>query len=90
MSGPFLVICLVIAPGATAYLLSDRFGPVLVLSGLIGTVTSLFGVYISYFANVNAGALIVLTQVALFLAAFMLAPKHGLFARRAKRQEALQ
>lgn len=88
--GAFLVICLVIAPGATAYLLSDRFGPVLVLSGVIGTLTSLFGVYISYFANVNAGALIVLTQVALFLAAFVLAPKHGLFARRAKRQEALQ
>lgn len=80
--GAFLVICLVVTPGATAYLLSDRFANLLVIAVVIGTVTSVFGVYVSYFLNAQTGGLIVLFQAILFILAFIFAPKHGFIAAR--------
>lgn len=75
--GAILVISMVITPGATAYLLSDRFGVVLIIAVLIGLVCSVLGAYLSYFLDVSTGALIVCLQVALFLLAFFFAPKYG-------------
>ena len=82
--GAFLVIALVVTPGATAYLLADRFGRVLLLAGLIGGATGALGAYASYFLDAATGGVIVILQTALFLAAFLFAPRHGrLAARRA-------
>ncbi|MEG9884771.1 MAG: metal ABC transporter permease [Hyphomicrobiales bacterium] len=84
--GAFLVICLVVTPGATAYLLADRFERLLVIAVAIGALTSFLGAYLSYFADGSTGGFIVVLQTLIFLAAFFLAPKHGTLA--AKRQAA--
>ncbi|MGM8930498.1 metal ABC transporter permease [Salinicola halophyticus] len=80
--GAFLVICMVITPGATAYLLSDRFPRLLIIAVTIGTLTSFFGAYISYFLDGATGGVIVVMQTAIFLIAFVFAPKHGMLAAR--------
>ena len=80
--GAFLVIAMVVTPGATAYLLSDRFGPLVILAILIGALTSLVGAYLSFFLNGATGGVIVCLQTLIFLLAFVFAPKHGILAAR--------
>lgn len=87
--GAFLVIAMVVTPGATAYLLTDRFPRLLVISVAIGVSTSFLGAYTSYFLDGATGGIIVCLQTALFLAAFFLAPKHGLLAAKRRAAEAL-
>lgn len=84
--GAFLVIAMVVTPGATAYLLTDRFPRLLTLAASIGAATGFVGAYLSYFLDGATGGVIVLLQTACFALAFLLAPKHGLLAarRRAK------
>ena len=84
--GACLVIAMVVTPGATAYLLTDRFSRLIVIAVAFGTVTSLVGAYLSYFVNGATGGVIVTLQTLLFLAAFYLAPKHGVLAARRKRR----
>ena len=88
--GAFLVIALVVTPGATAYLLCDRFPRLIVTSVAIGSVTSFFGAYISYFLDGATGGIIVTLQTTIFLVAFVFAPKHGLLAAKRKVKLALQ
>ena len=88
--GAFLVIAMVVTPGATAYLLCDRFPRLIALSVAIGTVTSFVGAYVSYFLDGATGGIIVCLQTLIFLAAFVWAPKHGLLAARAKARAALR
>jgi manganese/iron transport system permease protein len=84
--GAILVIAMVITPGATAYLLADRFGWLIVIAVAMGVVTSAAGAYASYFLDGSTGGLIVVLQTILFLLAFVFAPKHGrLAAARAAR-----
>ncbi len=80
--GAFLVICMVVTPGATAYLLTDRFPRLLAVAVLLGTLTSFLGAYLSYYLDGATGALIVVLQTLIFLIAFIFAPKHGLIAAR--------
>ncbi|MFC0139226.1 metal ABC transporter permease [Erwinia mallotivora] len=75
--GAFLVICMVAAPGATAYLLTDRFPRMLVLAVIMGAVTSFFGAWISYFLDGATGGIIVVAQTIIFLLAFLFSPKYG-------------
>ena len=84
--GAFLVVAMVVTPGATAYLLTDRFPRLLALASGIGAATGFIGAYLSYFLDGATGGVIVLLQTALFALAFVLAPKHGLLAakRRAR------
>ncbi|MBR9864799.1 MAG: metal ABC transporter permease [Rhodobacteraceae bacterium] len=88
--GAFLVIALVVTPGATAYLLCDRFPRLIVVSVAIGSVTSFLGAYVSYFLNGATGGIIVTLQTLIFLAVFVLAPKHGLLAAKRKAKQALE
>ncbi|WP_151218215.1 iron/manganese ABC transporter permease subunit SitC [Citrobacter meridianamericanus] len=85
--GAFLVICLVVTPGATAWLLTDRFPRLLAVAVAIGSLTSFFGAWLSYWLDGATGGIIVVLQTLLFLLAFVFAPKHGLLAnrRRARR-----
>lgn len=80
--GACLVIAMVVTPGATAYLLTDRFGRLIVISVTLGASTSFLGAYISYFLDGATGGVIVTLQTMLFLAAFFFAPKHGRIAAR--------
>ncbi|MFD2189254.1 metal ABC transporter permease [Pistricoccus aurantiacus] len=88
--GAFLVIAMVVTPGATAYLLCDRFPRLIAISVLIGTLTSFFGAYASYFLDGATGGIIVMLQTIIFLLAFVFAPKHGLLAARRKAAKALE
>ncbi len=87
--GAFLVIALVVTPGATAYLLSDRFHRVILIALAIGVFSSGFGAYASFFLDGATGGIIVLFQTLLFGLAFVFAPKHGVLAARAKARLAL-
>jgi manganese/iron transport system permease protein len=80
--GALLVIAMVVTPGATAYLLTDRFPRLIGISVAIGATSSFVGAYISYFLDGATGGVIVVLQTLLFLCAFVLAPKHGLVAAR--------
>ncbi len=88
--GAFLVIAMVVTPGATAYLLTDRFPKLLVISVAIGALTSFTGAYLSYYVDGATGGIIVVLQTLIFLAAFFLAPKHGMLAARRRAAEALE
>ncbi len=83
--GACLVIAMVVTPGATAYLLTDRFGRLIAISVALGVVTSFVGAYLSYFLDGATGGVIVTLQTLLFLAAFIFAPTHGLLAARRRR-----
>ncbi|OJH51119.1 MULTISPECIES: metal ABC transporter permease [Rhizobium/Agrobacterium group] len=88
--GAFLVVAMVVTPGATAHLLTDRFERLILMSLIIGAATSFIGAYLSYFLDGATGGVIVVLQTAIFLAAFVFAPKHGLLASRAKARRALE
>jgi len=80
--GAFLVIAMVVTPGATAYLLTDRFSRLILISVALGVGTSATGAYASYFLDGATGALIVILQTILFGLAFVFAPVHGRLATR--------
>ncbi len=88
--GAFLVIAMVITPGATAYLLTDRFPRLLILSVAIGSITSFVGAYLSFFVDGATGGIIVSLQTLIFLLAFFLAPKHGYLAARRRAARVLE
>ena len=88
--GAFLVIAVVVIPGATAYLLTDRFPVLIIISVTIGVLTSFIGAYLSYFLDGATGGIIVMMQVLVFLAAFIFAPIHGLLATKRKIAQALR
>lgn len=83
--GVILVVALVIIPGATAYLLTDRFGHMLVLAPLVAAVSAVVGLYLSYYLDTSSGGMVVVAMGAIFLVAYLLAPKHGLIGRRLRR-----
>ena len=87
--GAFLVVAMVVTPGATAYLLTDRFARLIQISVAIGILSSATGAYLSYFLDGATGGVIVLLQTALFLIAFVFAPTHGLLANRRRSAERL-
>lgn len=86
--GAFMVICLVVTPGATAYLLTDRFPRLLMIAVAIGSITSFLGAWSSYFLDGATGGVIVVAQTLVFLLAFTFAPKHGVLAARRRARQA--
>ncbi len=80
--GAVLVVATLVTPGATAYLLTDRFGRMLILSGTLGASTAACGAYLSYFVDGSTGGCIVVLQTTGFLAAWVFAPRHGLLGNR--------
>lgn len=88
--GAFLVIAMVVTPGATAYLLTDRFPRLLLLSVTIGSVTSFLGAYLSFYLDGATGGIIITLQTLIFLVVFAIAPKHGYLASRRRARTALR
>jgi len=87
--GAFLVIAMVVTPGATAYLLTDRFPRLILVSVAIGATCSFAGAYLSYFLDGATGGIIVVLLTLVFLIAFIFAPKHGLLASKRRAADAL-
>ena len=79
--GAVLVIAMVITPGATAYLLTDRFHRLIMLAVILGALTSALGAYMSYFLDASPGGVIVSMQTVIFLVVFIFAPKYGVLKK---------
>lgn len=79
--GIVLVVAMLITPGATAYLLTDRLHIMLILSAIFGIVSAIIGVYFSFIYDVATGASIVLVASLLFALAFFFSPKQGILVR---------
>lgn len=80
--GAFMVICLVVTPGATAWLLTDQFPRLVCIAVTIGSVTSFLGAWASYYLDGATGGIIVVAQTLIFLLVFIFAPVHGLLTNR--------
>src|SRR5512136_522485 len=79
--GVGLVAAMLVTPGAAAYLLTRRLASMMIVSALIGAVSSVVGLYLSFYLSVASGAAVVLTATTIFLLAFLFAPARGLLPR---------
>jgi manganese/iron transport system permease protein len=84
--GNILVLALLITPAAAARLLTDRLGVMMLLAPVIGGVSALVGLYVSWSWDLPTGGTIVLVLTVAFLGAWVLAPRHGLIAKRVQRR----
>lgn len=82
--GIILVVAMLVTPGATAYLLTDRFDRMSWIAIASAMLSSVAGIYASYWLDASTAGCIVLVQTGLFLLAFLFAPRHGLLAQRAR------
>jgi ABC-type Mn2+/Zn2+ transport system permease subunit len=80
--GVGLAAAMLVTPAATAYLLTRRLASMMLLSALLGALSSVVGLYASYYLNIVSGSAIVLTATVFFLFAFLLSPRQGLLRRR--------
>lgn len=80
--GVVLVVAMLIIPGATAHLLTDRFGRMLVIAPTLSAVSSLVGIYLSYWVDASSGGLVVLVQGVVFAMVYLFSPRHGVIGRR--------
>jgi len=83
--GVILVVAMLIIPGATARLLTDRFGRMLVIAPVISAACSIAGIYLSYWLDVASGGMVVLVQGSVFAVVYLASPRHGVFAAAARR-----
>jgi len=83
--GAILVIAMVITPGATAYLLTDKFKTLIKIAVALGAITGFVGVYLSYYLDGATGGVIVTLQTLLFLLAFLFSPKYGLISQKRRK-----
>ncbi|MGI5192005.1 metal ABC transporter permease [Promicromonospora sp. CA-289599] len=79
--GVILVVAMLIIPGATAHLLTDRFGRMLVIAPVLSAACSVVGIYLSYWLDAASGGLVVLVQGAAFLLVYLFSPRHGLIGK---------
>jgi manganese transport system permease protein len=82
MVGVILVVAMLIIPGATAYLLTNRFRTMLVIAPSISVVCSVAGLYLSYYLDTASGGMVVLAQGAAFAVVYLFSPQHGVLGRR--------
>jgi len=75
--GVILVVAMLITPASTAYLLTNRFWLMIILSVFFGALSAVIGLYISFIYNMSSGAVIVLTATVLFVLTFIFSPKQG-------------
>ena len=77
--GLILVVAMLITPGATAYLLTDNFNKMILISVVSAIISSFIGIYFSFWFDLLPGGTIVLAQTFMFLCAFLFAPRYGIF-----------
>jgi len=83
-----LVTSMLVTPGATAYLLTRRLPRMMAIAAVIGALSSIIGLYASYYLNVVSGAAIVLISTGFFLVAYLFAPGRGMLWRMLRRGKA--
>ncbi|RRQ26852.1 metal ABC transporter permease [Rhodococcus sp. Eu-32] len=87
--GVILVVAMLITPGATAYLLTHRFGRMLVLAPSIGVACAVVGIYVSFYLDVSSGGTVVLAQGIAFTLAYLFSPTQGMVTRRLRRRRVI-
>lgn len=80
--GACLVVAMLVTPGATAYLLTDRFKVMEAIAITIGICSSATGAYLSYFLDGSTGGSIVTLQTMILLIALVFSPKYGILSNR--------
>ncbi|MGV9611158.1 metal ABC transporter permease [Nocardia xishanensis] len=80
--GVILVVAMLIIPGATAYLLTDRFGRMLLIAPAVSALCSVIGLYISYHLDTAPGGMVVMVQGVAFTLVYLFAPRQGVIGRR--------
>jgi manganese/iron transport system permease protein len=75
--GIVLVVAMITTPAATAQMLVQRFGKMISTAALIGVVSAVAGLYLSYAFDLASGAAIVLVETALFLLVLLLTSLRG-------------
>jgi len=83
--GVVLALGMLIAPAATIYLCSDSFAAMFWGGGIIGTLGSCAGLFVSYWLNLPSGACIVLVLGVIFFAAYLFSPKYGMLSKFLRR-----
>ncbi|MEM6251905.1 MAG: metal ABC transporter permease [Cyanobacteria bacterium P01_D01_bin.156] len=86
-AGIVLVVAMLVTPGATAYLLTDRFDKMLVISVATSVLSCVLGTYVSYHLDVSTGGSIVVLMTVLFALAMMFAPKYGILGQKLMNQQ---
>jgi manganese/iron transport system permease protein len=84
--GNILVLAMLVTPAATARLLTNRLPTMVLMSSGLGAISGIIGLYISYYRNIPSGASVVLTATAIFIAAYLFAPRTGLITSIVRRQ----
>lgn len=79
--GVVLVVAMLIIPGATAYLLTDRFERMLVIAPVVSATASVVGIYLSYWLDVSPGGLVVVVQGGVFTLVYLFSPTQGVVRR---------
>ena len=79
--GVILVVAMLIIPGATAYLLTDKFGRMLVIAPFMSALSSVAGIYLSYWIDASSGGLVVVIQGLVFTFVYLFSPRHGLIGK---------
>ncbi|HLS13593.1 MAG TPA: metal ABC transporter permease [Beutenbergiaceae bacterium] len=79
--GVILVVAMLIIPGASARLLTDRFTRMLLIAPVLSVLCAVAGVYLSYYTDTPTGAMIVLAQGVVFTAAYLVGPRHGVLSK---------
>ena len=81
-AGIVLVVAMLVTPGSTAYLLSDRFDHMLIISVTVSVLSCLLGTYVSYHLDASTGGCIVVLMTAFFAMAMLFAPKYGILPQK--------
>ena len=82
--GVILVVAMLIIPGATAYLLTDRFSSMLIIAPLMASVCAGVGIFASYYFDTASGGMVVLTQGVVFGGVYLFSPKQGVVTKRVR------
>jgi len=76
--GVGLAAAMLVTPAATAYLLTCRLAQMMILSAALGALSSIIGLYLSYYLNIVSGSAIVLTATLFFVLVFLFNPRQGI------------
>lgn len=79
--GVVLVVAMLIIPGATAYLLTDKFSRMLVIAPVVSAVCAITGIYVSYYLDTASGGMVVMTQGIVFALVYLFSPSQGVIAK---------
>jgi len=85
ITGAILIVAMIITPAATAFLLTNRMHWMIVLAALIGVISGIVGIFISFTFDISSGSSIVIVAACIFTLAFLFAPQKGVIRQMLNR-----